>query len=258
MNENMINKEFVCKANELLTKIRKDSFVTKGLLTAFKKDKAYIDESLEICNTAQVAEDEYEKETKEAVEAKEDFEKKYKVAVFNYTKHTAFLKLLSKYDVKKQTALGITGQEETRNKEDWFDHALDVYERITGDSETVELMGTYNFTLADLKHGQQSIIAAQKANNTLARESAEAKSAILNRDVSHKDLYDRVQIIQLCCYYILLESPGKYEELGLPIIDNEIGALITKVKDSSTTKSMVKDSSITKTMVKDSSITKMS
>jgi len=57
-------------------------------------------------------------------------------------------------------------------------------------------------------------------------------------------------------------STKNFVELGLPIIDNEIGALITMVKDSSITKDMVKDSSITKAaetnpMVKDSSITKM-
>ena len=51
-------------------------------------------------------------------------------------------------------------------------------------------------------------------------------------------------------------STKNFVELGLPNIDNEIGALITMVKDSSITKDMVKDSSITKDMVKDSSITK--
>ncbi len=224
MNVNMINKEFVFKVNELLTKIQKDSLVTTKLYSAFNKDIDYIDESLDICNTAQIAEDEYEKETKEAAEAKEVFEKKYEAALINYTKHTAFLKLLLKHEIKKQEELGIIGQEVTRNKEEWFAHAVDVYERVTGDSEAVELMGTYNFRLVDLLQGLQTIIAAREANDTLAKVSAEVKSAIFNRDVAYKDLYDRVQVIQLCCYYALLQAPEKYKELGLPISIMKLGS----------------------------------
>jgi len=256
MNENLISKEFVVKANVLLEKIEKDSFVCQRFHTSFNKDKTYIAGSLTICNSARIAEEEYEKETKEASEAKAEFEKKYDAARFNYKKHTSFLKLLLKYDVKKQMELGLTGREEPKSKEEWFARAMGVYDRIIGDSGAAELMKTFNFTLSDLRQGRYSIVEARDANITLAKESAEAKSAIVNKDVAFTALYDRVQIIQLCCYYILKESPEKYEELGLPIIDNEIGALITMVKDSSTTKDMVKDSSITKDMVKDSSITK--
>ncbi|MCX6584315.1 MAG: hypothetical protein NT166_29420 [Candidatus Aminicenantes bacterium] len=261
MKEITISKEFVVKANELLSKLSKDSAFETRLHKMFNKDAGFIEESLDYCENAQVAEDEYEKETKEAVEAKKDSDKKYNAAVFNYKKHTALLKLLLKYDAKKQTALGLMGREEPKNKEEWFVHAMDVYDKIIGDSGVVEMMETYNSKLADLQQGHQTIVLAREANNTLAKESAEAKSAMFNKDLTFNDLYDRVQIIQFCCYYIYLNEPKKYTELGLPIIDNETGTMITMVKDSSITKDMVKDSSITKAaetnpMVKDSSITK--
>jgi hypothetical protein len=154
--------------------------------------------------------------------------------------------LLLKYDAKKQMELGLTGLEETQNKEEWFAQAMGVYDRIINDSGAKTLMGTFNFTLSDLRQGHRSIALARDAKNTLAKESAEAKAAIVNKDVAFNDLYDRMQLIQLCCYYIFKEESKKFKELGLPIIDNEIGAMITMVKDSSITKDMVKDSSITK------------
>ncbi|MCX6584169.1 MAG: hypothetical protein NT166_28685 [Candidatus Aminicenantes bacterium] len=262
MKEITISKEFVVKANELLSKLSKDSAFETRLHKMFNKDAEFIKESRDYCENAQVAEDEYERETKEASEAKKEFEKKHEVAVFNYTRHIFLLKLLLKYDAKKQTALGLTGREEPKNKEEWFVNAMDVYDKIIGDSAAVELMEGYNFKLADLQQGHQTIVLAREANNTLAKESAEAKSAMFNKDYTFSELYDRMQIIQFCCYYMFVKEPKKFKELGLPIIDNEIGALITMVKDSSITKDMVKDSSITKAaetnpMVKDSSITKM-
>ncbi len=246
MKEITISKDFVKHSNELLSKLSKDTTFEKKLLKSFNKNKEYIKESLELGKNAQSAEDEYEKETKEAVEAKKEFEKKYETAGFNYTKHTYILKLLLKYDAKKQTALGLTGREEPKNKEEWFFNAIDVYDKIIGDPAALKLMGEYNFTLSDLRQGHQSIVLAGEANSTLGKESTEAKTAMFNKDLAFNDLYDRMQIIQYFCYYIFLNEPKKFKELGLPIIDNEIGALISMVKDSSITKDMVKDSSITK------------
>jgi hypothetical protein len=246
MKEITISKEFVKKSNELLSKLSKDTTFEKNLLKIFKKDKEYIDESLDLGDNAQVAEDEYEKETKEADAAKKTYEKTYTAAVFNYKKHTSLLKLLLKYDARKQAALGLTGREEPKNKEEWFFDAMSVYNKIIGDPDAVKLIGEYNFTVSDLRQGHQSIVLARDANDTLARESADAKSAMFNKDLTFNDLYDRMQMIQYFCYYIFLKEPKKFAELGLPIIDNEIGAMITMVKDSSITKDMVKDSSITK------------
>jgi len=245
MKEITISKEFVTKANDLLSKLLNDSAFKTRLLKEFNKDVEFIKESLVLGNNARAAEDVYEKETAEAAAAKEDFEKKYKAAGFIYTKHTALLKLLLKYDIKKQLALGLSGREEPKNKEAWLETALDVYDKIIGDSSAVTLIGGYNITLADLQPGRQAIVEAQAANDTLAKESAEAKEAMYNKDYTFNELYDRMQIIQYFCYYIFLKEPKKFKELGLPIIDNEIGAMITMVKDSSITKDMVKDSSIT-------------
>jgi hypothetical protein len=256
MKEITLGKEFLTKSNELLILLSKDSAFKEKLFTQFKKDEGFIKESLDLCENAQVAEDEYEKETKEAAAAKKAYEKTYNSANFFYTKHTSLLKLLLKYEVKKQTVLGLTGQEEPKSKEEWLAHALEVYDKIIGDSSVVELLGNYNFKLSDLIQGHKTIVFAREANNTLAQESAEAKSAMFNKDFAFNDLYDRMQIIQYCCYYIFLDSPKKFKELGLPIIDNEIGALINMAKSSGVPKDMVKDSSITKDMVKDSSITK--
>ncbi|MDQ1353952.1 MAG: hypothetical protein QG657_4261 [Acidobacteriota bacterium] len=250
MKEITISPEFVKKSNVLLSKLSKDTAFKTRLFKEFNKDADFIKESIELCQNALSAEDEYEKETKEATAAKDDFEKKYNAARFNYTRHTSFLKLLLKYDVKKQTALGLIGREEPKSQEEWFIHALDVYDKIIGDSSAAGLMGEYNFTLPDLRQGHQSVVEAHSANDTLAKESAEAKSAMFNKDLTFNDLYDRMQFIQYFCYYIFLKEPKRLKELGLPIIDNEIGALINvKAKD------MVKDASITKDMVKDASIT---
>ncbi|MCX6579903.1 MAG: hypothetical protein NT166_06925 [Candidatus Aminicenantes bacterium] len=82
-----------------------------------------------------------------------------------------------------------------------------MYDKIIGDSAAVELMEGYNFKLADLQQGHQTIILALEANNTLAKESAEAKSAMFNKDLTFSELYDRVQIIQYFCYYIFLKEP---------------------------------------------------
>jgi len=256
MKEITISTGFVKQSNELLSKLSKDTTFEKKLLKAFNKGKEYIKESLDLGDNAQSAEAEYEKETKEAVEAKTESEKSYNAAVFNYKKHTAILKLILKYDAKKQAALGLTGREEPKNKEEWFFDAMAVYDKIIGDPAALKLIGEYNFTVSDLRQGHRSIVLAREANAALAKESAEAKSAMFNKDLTFNDLYDRMQIIQFCCYYIYLNEPKKFVELGLPIIDNEIGAMITMVKDAGITKDMVKDSSITKDMVKDSSITK--
>jgi hypothetical protein len=246
MKEITISKEFVKQSNELLSKLSKDTTFEKNLLKTFKKDKEYIKESLDLGDNAQSAEDEYEKETKEAAEAKTESEKRYNAAVFNYKKHTNLLKLLLKYDARKQAALGLTGRVEPKSKEEWFFDAMSVYDKIIGDPAALKLIGEYNFTVSDLRQGHQSIVLASEANKALAKESAEAKSAMFNKDYTFNDLYDRMQMIQYFCYYIFLKEPKKFKELGLPIIDNEIGAMITMVKDSGITKDMVKDSSITK------------
>ncbi|MDQ1353006.1 MAG: hypothetical protein QG657_3312 [Acidobacteriota bacterium] len=240
MKEITVGTEFVSKSYVLLNKLAKDSDFKTKLLNEFNKDAGFIKQSLILCQNAQAAEDNYEKETKEAVQAKDDFEKKYKAAEFNFTKHTTFMKLLLKYDIKKQTALGLIAREEPKNKEDWFVYALDVYDKIIGDSSAVTLIGEYNFTLPDLQEGRQTIVLAYDANLTLTKESTEAKDAVLQKDLTFTELYDRMQFIQLCAYYIFMDIPKKFKELGLPLIDNDSGALIN-VK----TKDMVKDASIT-------------
>jgi len=245
MKEITISKEFVKQSNELLSKLSKDTTFEKNLLKTFKKDKEYIKESLDLGDNAQSAEDEYEKETKEADAAKKTYEKTYNAAVFYYKKHTTLLKLLLKYDAKKQAALGLTGGVEPKSKEEWFFEAMSVYDKIINDPDAIKSIGEYNFTVSDLRQGHRSIVLAREANDTLARESAEAKSAMFNKDFTFNDLYDRMQLIQYFCYYIFLKEPKKFKELGLPIIDNEIGAMITMVKDAGITKDMVKDSSIT-------------
>jgi hypothetical protein len=246
MKEITISKEFVVKANELLSKLSKDPTFEKKLLKAFNKGKEYIKESLDLGDNAQSAEAEYEKETKEADAAKKTYEKTYNAAVFNYKKHTSLLKLILKYDAKKQAALGLTGGVEPKSKDEWFFEAMAVYDKIIGDPAAVKLIGEYNFTVSDLRQGHRSIVLASEANAALAKESAEAKSAMFNKDLTFNDLYDRMQIIQYFCCYIFLNEPKKFKELGLPIIDNETGAMITMLKDPIIKKDMVKDSSITK------------
>jgi len=76
MKEITISKEFVKQSNELLSKLSKDTTFEKKLLKAFNKGKEYIKESLDLGDNAQSAEAEYEKETKEAVEAKTGSEKR--------------------------------------------------------------------------------------------------------------------------------------------------------------------------------------
>lgn len=241
MKEITVSTEFIKKSNVLISKLSKDTAFKTELLKEFNKNAEFINESLVLCENAQTAENEYEKETKEAEAAKKDFEKKHKAAEFIFMKHTSFLKLLLKYDVKKQTALGLIGREETKNKEEWFEQAMGVYQRIIDDTEAVRLIREYNFKLTDLRQGFQSIVLARDAGKTLAKESAEANRAIINKDNTFNGLYDRMQFVQLCCYYLFFDTPKKFMELGLPIIDNESGALIN-VK----TKDMVKDASITK------------
>ena len=141
--------------------------------------------------------------------------------------------------------MGLTGGVEPKSKDEWYFEAMAVYDKIIDDPAAVKLIGEYNFTVADLRQGRRSIFLAHEANDTLAKESAEARSAMSNKDYTFNDLYDRMQIIQYFCYYIFLKEPKKFKELGLPIIDNEIGAMITMVKDAGITKDMVKDSSIT-------------
>jgi hypothetical protein len=256
MKEITIGTDFVKKAHELMTKLSKDRVFKERLFSHFKKDEGFIQESLELCENAQVAEDEYEKETKEAEAAKKTYEKTYNSAKFFYTKHTSLLKLLLKYEVKKQTVLGLTGREEPKSSPDWYTHAMSVYEKIIEDFDSVKLLRDYNITVPELQQGHKTILMANNANKNLAKESNEAKTAMFNKDFTFTELYDRMQIIQYCCYYIFLDSPKKFKALGLPIIDNEIGALINMAKSSGVPKDMVKDSSITKDMVKDSSITK--
>ncbi|MDQ1354230.1 MAG: hypothetical protein QG657_4539 [Acidobacteriota bacterium] len=250
MKEITVGTGFVNKANDLLSKLSNDNVFKARLHQEFNKDADFIKESLILCKNARSAEDEYEKETKEAAIAKEDFERKYETAVFYFTKHTSLLKLILKYEGKKQIALGLIGREETKNKGEWLDTAMNVYEKIIGDSSAVELIDDYNFKLPDLQRGHQAILDALDANKTLAKESSEAREAIFYKDFTFSELYDRMQFIQFFCYYLFLEHPKNFNKLGLPIIDYEIGALINV-----NAKDMVKDASITKDMVKDASIT---
>jgi hypothetical protein len=246
MKEITVSKEFVDQADELLSKIGKDSFIVTRFQREFNKDNEYIKESLGLCIYAREAEEKYQKETKEAEEAKAAFAKKFKTASFNFTKHISFLKLLLKYDIKNQIELGIIHLEGTRSKEDWFEQAITVYERVINAPYALSLLKTFNIQLSDFLEGLQAIVLARDANVALVKESTEVRTAIFNKDVAFNALYYRMQIIQLCCYYSLQETPEKFAELGLPIINNEIGIMIKTVKDSSVKKDIVKDSSITK------------
>lgn len=208
---------FLMDSRALIFGVKEDDFVKERIL-AYNFDDTRIQECVDAYYGAEKAESDKSKELGEQLEAGEIYDGLIKEAAAIFKKHTAFLKLVLKYNTDKHKKLFLIMNFPTKKMSELLKQMMELYDRVLGDEEIVGKVSKFGFTREHLEEGRNKVVAADEAKRKHWKERGEAQDATLCRDAAFVKLFDLVEELHTVLIYALEDRPQLLEKYGIPVL----------------------------------------
>ncbi len=248
MNLTTLNPNFLKNAKKLIDDVAKNK-PAKEKITAYNFDDKRIKESYTALQDAEKADQAFLAASGETSADQEKFFSIFKEAYLHVTRHLDFLNLVMENGVEKSFVFVFGTYLLSREMNDYFSSAKEIYIKLLTDSQIQEKLEQYGILEIEFDEGLRLNLEASKAYHKKYIADKRIENAVTQKNTAFNKLFMIVQELTIICQYSLLDNLDMKDKLGS--IPSSIKLMMNPMaKDSSITLTAEKD-----TMVKDSSIT---
>lgn len=233
MNLTTLDPNFLLNAKKLIEDVAKDKLV-KEQISTFRFDDKRIKDSFDALYNAEKADQAYLTASDETTQDREKFFSLFRDAYHSVAKHFDFLKLIMENCIEKSFILVFGVDLLTREINDYFCSAKEIYYKLLTDPVLLEKLERYGIKEVELEEGLRLNLQANKAYLNKCLADRQIGKAATQRNTAFDKLFFILQELTIICNHSL----GDHFE-----IINRLG--ITTDSPKLMMDAMVKDSSIT-------------